>query len=110
MTAEPLRVGIRPWFPGVLGRWTWLTEDIPAERMAALRIAVALALLLDIFGPSLPYFSLFFGPVTFGAAELTAPRFAPGHYYWSVLRVLPEGWGPQALMGVWIASTVALLV
>ncbi|HUR56000.1 MAG TPA: HTTM domain-containing protein, partial [Gemmataceae bacterium] len=37
-------------------------------------------------------------------------RFREGHYFWSVMRVLPETWGPSAVMAVWLASTVALLV
>ena len=33
MTA-PRFVGIQPRFPGVLARWRWLTDPVPAERAA----------------------------------------------------------------------------
>jgi hypothetical protein len=56
----PRFVGIQPWFPGVLGRWQWLAEPVPAARMAALRIAAAVALLLDIGVGSLPEFTTLF--------------------------------------------------
>ena len=65
-SATPRRfVGIQPRFPGFLARWTWLTEPIPAERVAALRIAAAAVLLIDVGVGMLPYFSTLFtaGPI-----------------------------------------------
>ena len=47
---------IQPRFPGFLGRWKWLNEPVAAERVAALRIAAALALLLDLGLGCLPQF------------------------------------------------------
>ena len=32
-------IGVRPWLPGSLGRWRWFNDPVPAERLAALRIA-----------------------------------------------------------------------
>jgi hypothetical protein len=110
MTPQPRVVGIRPWFPGILGRWTWLTEPVPAERVAALRIAAATVLIVDILFGYLPHFAVVFSPDALGGKDLFAPRFRDGHFYWSVLRWLPESWGPTALMGVWLGSAVALLV
>jgi hypothetical protein len=111
VTATPSQfVGIQPRFPGFLGRWRWLTEPVAAERVAALRIATALALLLDIGVGLLPHFTTYFSPDALGGHDLYPSRFRDGHYYWSVLRVLPESWGPGALMGVWVLSAVGLLV
>ncbi len=110
MKPEPIHAGVAPWFPGPLSRWGWLATPIPAERMAALRIAVAVTLLLDLCTTYLPYFTLFFGTEWFGGASLSDSRFVPGHYSWSLLRWLPPEWGPKALMGVWLASAVGLLV
>jgi len=109
MNAEPIHAGIRPWFPGPLGRWKWLNEEIPAERMAALRIAVGLVLILDIVGTYLPYFSLFFSSEHFGIPETKAARFTADYSYWSILNVMPLDSGPKILMGVWIASALAFL-
>lgn len=102
-------VGVQPWFPWPLSRWGWWNEQIPAERVAALRIAAAVVLLIDIGFSYLPHFTAFFGPGATGA-RIYEGRFHADHAFWSVLRLLPESWGPQALFGVWIASAVALLV
>ena len=45
--AEGVVVGVRPWLPGSLGRWDWLTAPVRAERLAALRVGVGLVLLLS---------------------------------------------------------------
>lgn len=105
-----IHAGVKPWFPGVLGRWRWLTEEVPAERLAALRIAVSLSLLLDILGTYLPYFDLFFSPAYFGSAEATAMGFVPGRYDWSLLNLLPIDWGPKVLMTVWLLASGLLLI
>jgi hypothetical protein len=110
MTGEPRFVGVQPRFPGFLARWEWLTRPIAAERMAALRVAAAVALLLDIFVGSLPSFSLLFTADGLAGRDAYPWRFREGHHYWSLLRWLPDAWGPHALMGVWIAAAVALLV
>ena len=110
MTTEPHVIGIKPWFPGALGRWKWLNDPVPAERAAALRIAAAVTMLIDIVLTYLPHFTVLFSPTELGGRDLYAWRFREGHYFWSVLRVLPETWGPWAVMTVWTASAVALLV
>lgn len=110
MTGPPRFLGLKPWFPGRLGRWTWLSEPIPAERVAALRIATAAVLIVDILLEYMPCFSIAFSPDALGGRELYAPRFRDGHYFWSVLRWLPDSWGPAALLAVWLGSAAALLV
>ena len=107
---EPHVVGVKPWFPGAPGRWKWLNDLVPAERAAALRIVTALVVLIDIVFTMLPHFSVLFSPDELGGRDLYAWRFRDGHFYWSVLRWLPDAWGPHAVMGVWLASTLALLV
>jgi hypothetical protein len=110
MSGEPRFVGVQPWFPGAPGRWRWLTGTIPAERVAALRIATAVVLLIDIGLGYLPHFATLFSPDALGGRDLYAARFRDGHFYWSLLRWLPDSWGPAALMAVWAGSAVALLV
>jgi hypothetical protein len=106
----PRFVGIQPRFPGFLARWRWLTEPVPAERVAALRIAAALALLLDIGLGCLPYFSTLFTADGLAGRDAYPWRFRDGHQYWSLLRWLPDSWGPWALVSVWVVAAVALLV
>lgn len=110
MNRVPRVVGVQPWFPGFLGRWTWLTEPVPAERVAALRIAAAVVLLIDLVFGYLPEFHTLFSPDGLGGKELYPARFRGGHFFWSLLRGLPDSGGPAALMGVWIASAVGLLI
>lgn len=110
MSAAPHFVGIQPRLPGALGRWRWLLRPIPAERMAALRIAVALATLLDIGIACLPQFATYFSADGLGGPSAYPSRFRDGHHYWSLLRALPAEWGPHLLVTVWTAAAVALLV
>jgi hypothetical protein len=107
---EPREVGLRPWFPWPLARWRWWTESIPAERVAALRIVTALVLLFDLLACYLPYFHMLFSPEALGGRDLYAGHFRNDHFYWSVLRVLPDAWGPQLVFGLWVVSTVGLLI
>jgi hypothetical protein len=108
--SETRNVGVQPWFPWPFSRWSWWTESIPAERVAALRIFTALVLLLDIFVCYLPHFHTLFSPDALGGRDLFAGKFRNDHFYWSVIRVLPEEWGPQAVFAVWIAAAIGLLV
>lgn len=103
-------VGIQPWFPWPLSRWPWWTEAIPAERVAALRIVTASVLLFDLLFTYLPHFHTLFSPEALGGRDLYAGKFRDDHYFWSLLRWLPEGWGPQAVFAVWIVAAVGLLV
>jgi hypothetical protein len=76
--------------------------------VAALRIAAALALLLDLGVACLPYFTTLFTADGLAGRGAYPWRFRQGHYYWSLLRCLPDEWGPQALMAVWLAAALAL--
>ncbi|HEY1190107.1 MAG TPA: HTTM domain-containing protein [Gemmata sp.] len=106
----PLFVGIQPRLPGALNRWRWFLRPIPAERMAALRVAVALVALLDIGIACVPQFGAFFSESGLGGPNAYPSRFRDGHYYWSLLRVLPGSWGPAVLMAAWACAAVGLLV
>ena len=108
--SESREVGVRPRFPWPLSRWPWWTESIPAERVAALRMVTALVLLVDILIAYLPHIDVLFSPDALGGRDLYAGKFRADHYFWSILRWLPDSWGPHALFGVWIASAVGLLI
>jgi hypothetical protein len=71
--------------------------------MAALRIAVALALLLDLIFGCLPYFT------SYGVGDFPW-RFREGHYYWSILSWLPVSSFALSVSAIWFASAIALLI
>jgi Vitamin K-dependent gamma-carboxylase len=106
----PLLVGIQPRLPGALGRWRWLLAPVPAERVAALRVAVAVCALLDLFVGTLPQFHSYYRADALGGSGAFESRFRSDHYYWSLLRVLPDEWGPQALFALFACAAGGLLV
>jgi uncharacterized membrane protein YphA (DoxX/SURF4 family) len=72
MTSDTV-VGHTPWLPGPLARSRWWTEPVRAERLAALRIAVAVVLLIDVLCFYWPH-----GADLFGRASLSAPDRSTG--------------------------------
>jgi hypothetical protein len=94
-------VGTQPWLPGALGRSKWWTSPVPAERLAALRIALAAVLLVDVL-LYLPHLGDFFGADSLAglrAAEVSSPHWTG----WLL------GWmeGPVWLYGLAILWAVA---
>ena len=102
-------IGTQPWFPWPLSRWKWFVKLIPAERLAAMRIAVGLTLLYDILALYLPIFSAGFGPGSLSSPDVFRDRFAWPLLNWSVLRILPEGCEAGCLYA-WMLSAFALTV
>src|SRR5262249_53255466 len=66
---KPVVVGLRPWLPWPLSRSRWWNEPVAAERLAALRIAIAAMLALDILCTYLPHVHTFFGAGGLGRPE-----------------------------------------
>jgi len=106
---EPMVVGLTPWLPWPLSRWAWWTEPVRAERLAALRIGLALVLLVDVVVQYLPHYADYFGVGSLGSPEVFAGRNS-GHWHWSLLRGLEDSrlFGPILLL--WAAAAVLLLV
>lgn len=152
-------VGIEPWLPRLewLGRlpglglvlqpfvrvWSgvrgWWTDPLPAERLAALRIGVALVLLLDVLFTYLPHGRDYFGADSLGSPALFKWVFQPGKEWnairtdpeqsggylerlrpidealnqcwrWSLLRDMEDPAVIDAALGVWAVATVCLLI
>jgi hypothetical protein len=110
MSTEVRHAGIPPSLPGALGRCECLNGWIPAERVAALRIATGVVLLLDLAFGYWSHLGTLLSAESLGGRDLFAHQFRDGHFFWSILRWLPESWGPTALLAVWTASAVALVV
>ncbi len=102
-------VGLTPWLPGSLGRSAWWTEPVRAERLAALRIGVAVVLLADIVATYLPRLGDFFGPGSLGSPEVFA-RAGQLTWRWSILRGVEEPWVFALIFALWLAAGVGLLI
>src|SRR5947208_1412859 len=105
--SEAIVVGLKPWLPWPLTRWTWWTEPVRAERLAALRIGVAAVLLLDVLGSYLPLAGDFFGRDSLGSVEVFG---SPTGSRWSALRGIEEPAFLQAALGLWALAAAFLLV
>lgn len=99
--------GARPLLPVILNEWPALVGTMPAVRLAALRIAAGLTFLVDLVWTYLPHAATLFGPGGLSPASLFEERFHAPHANGSLLRILPDTWGPTALI---LAGVVASLV
>ena len=79
-------VGVVPWLPWPLSAWRWWTAPVGAERLAALRIALACSLLIDILATYLPELFTFFAPGSVGDPSYFAWRTGSPRLSWSLLR------------------------
>ena len=106
--SQPVVVGLTPALPRPLCGWSWWTTPVRAERLAALRIGMALVLLWDILFCYLPQAGNFFGPGSLGSPEV----FAEPHMWWrwSVLRWIDDPRILQAALILWTVAAVLLLV
>jgi hypothetical protein len=100
-------VGTRPCLPAFVS--DWLTAPVRAERLAALRIGFAAVLLFDVLVTYLPFLSDYYGPGSLSWPDVFAGRFESPYWHWSILRWLPESWGPPVALAAWASAAVALL-
>lgn len=107
---ERIVVGLQPWLPWPLSRWTWWTEPVPAERLAALRIGLAAVLLIDVLTAYLPHGHDFFGQDSLGApGQFRAMGPAP-RWRWSLLSGVENPVIIQLAMAGWALAALLLLV
>jgi hypothetical protein len=102
-------IGLQPWLPGFLGRSAWWNEPIRAERLAAVRIGIAVVLLADVLWLYLPQAADFYGGGSLGSPEVFAGRLARG-LRWSLLAGVSDQSLIFAAMSAWIAAAVCLLL
>ncbi|MBM3997678.1 MAG: hypothetical protein FJ303_26545 [Planctomycetes bacterium] len=105
-------VGIEPWLPWPLSAWGWWTEPVRAERLALLRIGVALCLVLDIAINYAPNTLFFFGKDGLGDPRVVAWQFESS-VRWSLLRGVADWPGGDTLIALamcsWLATAGLLL-
>jgi hypothetical protein len=105
---KPRVVGLRPWLPWPLDRSPWWTEPVRAERLAALRIGVAVVLLFDVLCIYLPYARDFFGAASLGAPEVFTERRSLPHWPWSILSSIEAPLAWYVILIVWALAAVCL--
>jgi len=106
---NPRVIGLTPCLPWPLSRWSWWTEPVRAERLAALRIGFAIVLLLDVVLQYLPNYADFFGAGSLGSPEVFAGR-SQAHWHWSVLRGIDDSRLFLPVLLVWAGAAALLLV
>lgn len=97
-------LGTVPWLPAIVRRYPF-DGTLPAERLAALRIAVALCFLADMLLLYAPHLSVYLGQNSLSEPDVFREAFAQ-RFWWSLLR-----WGlsPQLCLGTAVFAGVSLL-
>ncbi len=103
-------VGLNPWLPWPLNRFSWWTEPVRSERLAALRIGLAGLLLLDILCTYLPQVNDFFGRNSLGSPEAFAWYGQAPRWHWSALRGVEDPAILRLAACLWAVSTLLLIL
>lgn len=106
---EPQVVGMQPWLPWPFRLWRSWTEPAPAERLAALRIGLAMVLLVDVLTSYWPNLEFFFGPESLTRQPGLDPfayYTSPPRWSWSLLRGLDQPNNFALILGLWGVVTV----
>jgi uncharacterized membrane protein YphA (DoxX/SURF4 family) len=129
---KPQVVGLTPLWPWPLSRWRWLAAPVRAERLAILRIGLALMLLIDVLTTYVPNATLFYGADSFAGPgtwdwnrQITPLEHLPPHslqeaqedwqkspdrWYWSLLYHQQDARVIYLAMAVWVVALVGLLL
>src|SRR5207247_1108797 len=103
-------IGLEPWLPWPLSASAWWTVPVRAERLAVLRIGLALVLLWDISVNYLPYRDVFFGDGSLGAPALLHDAGRSPAWAWSILRGVGDPVTSYlALLALLASSTMVLM-
>src|SRR5713101_7632648 len=128
----PQVVGLAPLWPWPLSRWRWLAAPVRAERLAVLRIGLALFLLIDVLTTYIPNATLFYGADSFAGPgtsnwndQVKQPTNWPPHsseeawdyyenppsrWYWSLLYHVEDARIIYLAMAAWVVALVGLLL
>src|SRR5687768_14315891 len=106
--SEPTVVGLAPWLPGPLARSKWWTEPVRAERLAAFRVGMGLAVVVDALCTYMPRVGEFFGRDSLGSPEVFAARTAWPHGRWTLLRGVEDPATMQLVLWLWAGAGLCL--
>lgn len=103
--SEPAKhvVGVVPWLPWPLSGWSWWAEPVRAERLALMRIGLALCLLVDILWNYAPETTTYFATGSLGDPNIYDWMFKPPRTTWSLLR----GIGDDVLVYLSLITLIA---
>ncbi|MCI0681595.1 MAG: HTTM domain-containing protein [Gemmataceae bacterium] len=108
--SPPVRlVGLAPWLPWPLSAWRWWTQPVAAERLAALRIGLALFLLADIWTTYWPNLDAYFLEGEAGGSAVHGWYSQAPRWTWSVLRGLGDPFLSTLILFVWLGSCLRIL-
>src|SRR5207244_8371062 len=110
MNEAPIALGLEPWLPWPLQNSAWWTQPVRAERLAALRIALAACLLVDIFTSYRPWLSAFFGGEGLGGARLFAFFGEAPRLNWSLLRGPGDSLLSLVALATWVFTSLWLVL
>lgn len=102
-------VGVVPWLPWPLSAWDWWARPVRAEKLAVLRITLALCLLTDLLLTYGPHLHDYFGPDSLGAPEIYAWRANAPRLTWSLLRGIGDAQLSTIVLGLLGACTLWIL-
>jgi uncharacterized membrane protein len=99
-------VGVQPWLPWPFSQWDWWTQPVRAERLAMLRIGLALCLLWDIGFNYAPEYMTYFGKDGLGDPSIFSWRFQTPRTTWSLLRGFGDSATVYLALAIWIATSL----
>lgn len=102
-------VGITPWLPWPLSAWLWWTEPVRAERLALLRIGLALCLIADLLSNYTFETLAYYGKGGLGDPANFEWRFRSTHMTWSLLRGVGDPANFYLSFTIWSAATFWIL-
>lgn len=101
-------VGLQPLYPPPLANSPWWTMPVRAERWAAFRIAIGLAVFVDIVQTYWPVRRAIFGAGSLGDPSVFASRSALPLWNWSLLEGVTNPLILDAALMAWAASALCL--
>jgi hypothetical protein len=102
-------VGTTPALPWPLNRSSWFTNPERAERLAALRIGVALVLLWDVLFTYWPLVDVFFGQGSLGSPEIFSSA-KHGWQRWSLFHHVGDLATYRIILLSWAGAALCLLL
>jgi hypothetical protein len=102
-------VGLNPWLPWPLSAWRWWSEPVPAQRLASLRIGLAVVLLVDLLTSYGPHLHDLFGPDSLGSSELFSSYTQSPRWRWSIFRGFDHPLLSGLALGTWIVASLMLV-
>jgi hypothetical protein len=103
-------VGTTPWLPWPLNKSEWWTKPVPAEPLAALRIGVGAAMIVDILFIYLPAAGDFFGRTSMGSPNMVADMAVAPAWPYSLAGSLENPWLWKGILLLWCLASIGVML